>query len=169
MHIIFLQHLQLMWNYQFAQKNYNTFILHIHNHKISHVQDKIALIWDESVMQAFRWVFSSIPKILCMLSASLHLHWCSPAGAHLQVRPIWHRWLSDSIIWELPCPDQHWAHTGPDKRHPWQLVGHVFPQPRWTTEFSGYKPAAGVRLCKWDKETHCGLECLLWSWTLSKE
>lgn len=104
-----------------------------------------------------------------MFSASLLLYRCSPAGVHLQVRAIWHRWLSDSIIWALPCPDQHWAHTGPDKRRPWQLVGHVFPQPQWTREFSGCKPAGGVRLCKWDKERHCGLEYLLWSWLLCKE
>lgn len=83
-----------------------------------------------------------------MISASLHLHQCCPTGAHLQVRAIWHRRLSHSVIWELPCSKQHWAHTGPDKRQPWQLVGHVFPRPRWTREFSICKPVEGFRLCK---------------------
>ena len=79
----------------------------------------------KSVIQACRWdAKSAPPSYEAMFPACLHE--CGPAGAHLKVGAIWTRRLSDGIIWELPCSEQHWAHEGPDKRHPWQLVGHVF-------------------------------------------
>lgn len=108
-----------------------------------------------------------------VISACLHLRRRCPAGAHLQVRAIQHRRLSPSIIWELPCSKQHWAHTEPDKRPPWQLAAGGFRVVVFfrATEFriSICEPVEGFELCKQDKERQCGLMCLTWSQILCHE
>lgn len=99
---------------------------------LSHIQLHIG-----SMIQTCRWDVSVSPlaRNFCMLVTLTlpirprFLHLCIGAAQlelTFRLGAVWHKQLSDSIIWELPCPDQRWAHTGPDKRHPWQLVGHVF-------------------------------------------
>ena len=126
---------------------------HDNHHAIMFLISGLSVTQADEMFQLF-----PLSRTVCMLVTSnppirpCFLQLCICIRAHLQARAIWHKQLSDSIIQELPCPDQHWAHTGPDKRHPWQLVGHVFSRPHWNTEFCICQRARGVGLCTWEEK-----------------
>lgn len=58
------------------------------------------------------------------------------------------------------------THTGPDKS---RLAVHVLsPAPLDQKAQCICQPAGRICLCKWDKERHSGLKCLLWSRTVAR-